>query len=420
MVQFGFVNSLGLYLLEQLLFVVLIGGLVFLIARHYSAAARTLIEESAATAQALFESAAQGIVIVDQHGAIVSANPQLVQTFGYDRAELVGQKIEMLLPERLRDVHVAHRREYLNSPRPRPMGLGLDLVGRRKDGAEFPVEVSLSSFKSAYGRLVIAFINDIGERLKLEHETRKSEKLVTLGTISAGIAHELNNPIGIISSRIELMLSDAQSLKLPAEAEEDLRVLHRNALRVGTIAKGLLSLARHRPTQRHRIDLNHEIEEVLLLVSKQMTKDGIQISASLTPNLAPIIGDSVALQEVLLNLVMNAREVMQGGGTIRIETGPLADRPGWIQLVVKDSGSGIAAEAIPKLFDPFYTNKANGTGLGLWISKRIVRDHRGTIDVQSEPGIGTSFIIAFPCATDTTNLGGEVERGAGEIASNDR
>ncbi|HTY56836.1 MAG TPA: PAS domain S-box protein, partial [Candidatus Binataceae bacterium] len=134
MVQFGFVNSLGLYLLEQLLFVVLIGGLVFLIARHYSAAARTLIEESAATAQALFESAAQGIVIVDQHGAIVSANPQLVQTFGYDRAELVGQKIEMLLPERLRDVHVAHRREYLNSPRPRPMGLGLDLVGRRKDG----------------------------------------------------------------------------------------------------------------------------------------------------------------------------------------------------------------------------------------------------------------------------------------------
>jgi len=258
----------GSYFFGEAIFVALTGVAIYLIARYYNATARSVLEGSVATAQALFESAAQGIVIADRHGTIVSANPQLLQVFGYERDELIGQPIENMLPERLRAVHVAHRDKYFKSPRPRPMGLGFDLAARRKDGTEFPVEVSLSSFESGRGRLAIAFITDISERLKLEHETRRSEKLVTLGAISAGIAHELNNPIGIISSRIELMLDDAASRHLPAEVEEDLHVLHRNALRVGTIAKGLLTLARHRPKERHLVDLNAEIEEVLLLVGK--------------------------------------------------------------------------------------------------------------------------------------------------------
>jgi signal transduction histidine kinase len=242
----------------------------------------------------------------------------------------------------------------------------------------------------------MAFITDITERLKLEHESRRSEKLVTLGAISAGIAHELNNPIGIICSRIELMLADAESRKLPAEVEEDLHVLYRNALRVSKTAQGLLTLARHRPKQRLPVDINAEVEEALLLVGKQMTKDGVHVTTVLDRTLPAIIGDSVALQEVLLNLIMNAREAISGGGTLRIETDRVLDRSDWVRLTVADSGCGIAAEAMAKLFDPFYTNKPNGTGLGLWVSKRIVRDHRGTIDVQSEPGKGTTFTVSLP------------------------
>jgi PAS domain S-box-containing protein len=396
----------GFYFFGETIFVGLSSVAIYLITRYYNAAAHTVLEGSVATAQALFESAAQGIVIADRNGTIISANPQLLQVFGYEREELLGQPIERMLPERLREVHVAHRDNYFKSPRPRPMGLGFDLTARRKDGTEFPVEVSLSSFESGRGRLAIAFITDISERLKLEHETRRSEKLVTLGAISAGIAHELNNPIGIISSRIELMLEDAGSRRLPAEVEEDLHVLHRNALRVGTIAKGLLTLARHRPKQRHLVDLNAEIDEVLLLVGKQMSKDDIQLSTQLDRTLAPIIGDSVAMQEVLLNLLMNAREAMPGGGAVRIETGSVAGQPGWIQLAVTDNGPGIPAEVIPRLFDPFYTQKTSGTGLGLWISKRIVRDHRGTIEVQSQPGQGTSFIMTFPGVTETKSSEG--------------
>jgi PAS domain S-box-containing protein len=382
--------------LGQVIFVVLTSVVIYLIMKRYQAATRVMLEESAATAQAIYESAAQGIVVIDQDGRIVSANPQLESLFGYSRAELIGQSLEMLLPERLRSRHAAHRDEYFKAPRGRPMGLGLDLLGQRKDGTEIALEVSLSSVELPIGRLAMAFITDITERLKLEHESRRSEKLVTLGAISAGIAHELNNPIGIICSRIELMLADAESRKLPAEVEEDLHVLYRNALRVSKTAQGLLTLARHRPKQRLPVDINAEVEEALLLVGKQMTKDGVHVTTVLDRTLPAIIGDSVALQEVLLNLIMNAREAISGGGTLRIETDRVPDRSDWVRLTVADSGCGIAAEAMAKLFDPFYTNKPNGTGLGLWVSKRIVRDHRGTIDVQSEPGKGTTFTVSLP------------------------
>jgi len=140
-----------------------------------------------------------------------------------------------------------------------------------------------------------------------------------------------------------------------------------------------------------------------------MTKDEIQVDTVLDRTLPPIVGDPVALQEVLLNLLMNAREAMSGGGTVRIETDRMPGRPDWIRLAVADTGCGVAPEAITKLFDPFYTNKASGTGLGLWISKRVVRDHRGTIEVQSEPGRGATFIVTLPSA----DAEGSASHGAG-------
>lgn len=395
------------YFPGQVIFVALTSVVIYLITKHYQAATRGMLEDSAAIAEAIYQSAAQGIVVIDQHGRIVSANPRFEQLFGYGRAELVGQSLEMLLPERLRSRHGAHLDDYFKAPRARPMGLGLDLLGQRKDGTEIAVEVSLSPVESPTGRLAMAFIADITERLKLEHDSRRSEKLVTLGAIAAGIAHELNNPIGIICSRIELMLADAESRKLPAEVEEDLHVLHRNALRVSKTAQGLLTLARHHPKQRRPVDLNAEVEEALLLVGKQMTKDGVRVTTDLDRTLPEIIGDSVALQEVLLNLIMNAREAISGGGTLRIQTARVPDRSDWVRLTVADSGCGIAPEAMAKLFDPFYTNKPNGTGLGLWISKRIVRDHRGTIDVQSEPGKGTTFTVSLPSIDADESAGQE-------------
>jgi signal transduction histidine kinase len=276
------------------------------------------------------------------------------------------------------------------------MGQGLDLLACRRDGTEFPVEISLSYVETESGLQALAFVTDISQRQAMERATRQGERLAALGRLSAGIAHEVNNPIGIISSRIEIMLLDAESSPLPGKITEDLRVLHRHAQRVARIAQGLLSFARQSSGERGPVDLNHLVEETLLLIEKQVSKIGITIHRALAPALPPILGDSNALQQVVLNLLTNARDALGSGGVITLETGFVPGRPGSERLIVRDTGPGIPPDLLPRIFDPFFTTKPAGTGLGLSISYGIVRDHKGTIDVESLPGQGTVFILTFP------------------------
>ena len=363
------------------------------------------LRRSEATARAVLQSATEGILLIDANGRITLVNPAAERMFGYDPDELMGQPLEVLLPERIHDTHHDHRARYFAGPRVRPMGTGLDLAGRRKDGTEFPVEISLSYVHSAEGMSAMALITDITERKRVEAQLQRqretlyqTEKLAALGTLSAGIAHEMNNPLGIITSRIEVMLLDAEEHNLPAQVLEDLQVLHRATQRVARIATNLRSFARQTPREHARVDLNAVVQETLLLMQKPLEVDGIRLTTRLDSALAPILGDASTLQQVLLNLVTNAREAMASGGEIRIETSPAAAPVGWVQLVIDDTGPGISPEELLKVFDPFYTTKKTGTGLGLSVSYGIIQDHHGTVDVQSVPGRGTTFVLAFPAA----------------------
>jgi len=353
------------------------------------------IRRSEERARALFEAASEGVVVVDSAGRIVSVNGKMEELFGYARAELIGQPVELLMPGRYRDAHPRHRHEYFASPRPRPMGQGLDLAGRRKDGTEFPIEISLSPIDTDEGLQSVALVTDITQRLAVERATRQAERLASLGSLSAGIAHEINNPIGIITSRIELMLIDAAEHALPATVVDDLHVLHRNAMRVATIAQRFLSFARQSPTERSPVDLNRVVAQTVGLVERQMG-EGLRIITALEPASPPILGHANALQQVLLNLIMNARDAMNGRGEIRIATGVSPDRPGRIRLTVADTGPGIPPDAMSRIFDPFYTTKTSGTGLGLSVSYGIIRDHSGTVDVESSVGKGATFVLTFP------------------------
>src|SRR5262245_41484773 len=208
------------------------------------------LKRSEATGHALLQSASEGIVLINASGRITLVNAAAERMFGYERAELVGQLLEVLLPDHARSAHAEHRAHYFAAPRVRPMGSGLDLAGRRKDGAEFPVEISLSYIDAAEGMTAMALITDITERKRVEVELQRqretlyrTEKLAALGTLSAGIAHEMNNPLGIITSRIEIMLLDAEGQNLPPQVLEDLQVLHRATQRVARIAANLRSFA---------------------------------------------------------------------------------------------------------------------------------------------------------------------------------
>jgi two-component system, NtrC family, sensor kinase len=176
---------------------------------------------------------------------------------------------------------------------------------------------------------------------------------------------------------------------------EDLQVLHRASQRVARIAAGLRSFARHTPGDRVPLDVNAVVEESLQLMQKPLAADDIQIVASLHPDLPRVLGDATGLHQVLMNLLTNAREAMPEGGQVRIETGP-AERPGWIRLLVADTGPGIPADEVSKIFDPFFTTKRTGTGLGLSVTYGIIQEHGGTIDVQCRPGAGTTFTLSFP------------------------
>lgn len=349
-----------------------------------------------ARAEALLEAASEAVVIVDEAGRIASVNAKAESLFGYARSELLGSSLEMLLPERLRKIHSGHRAGYFADPRVRPMGRGLDLVGRNKAGAEFPIEISLSYIDTEEGRQAMAFITDITQRRALEQASRQAERLASLGTLAAGVAHEINNPMGILNSRIEVMLMEAPDRGLPADVIEDLHVLHRNVARVSRIAQGLLSFARGTPTARARVDLNEIVEDTLVLTRNQMGKEGVEIQTVLDSRPLFVLGHGNALEQVLLNLLTNARAAITSPGRVRITTKLDPGPPGRVRVTVSDTGGGIPADVVPRIFDPFYTTKATGTGLGLSLTYGIIHDHNGTIDVESKPGEGTTFTLTFP------------------------
>jgi signal transduction histidine kinase len=236
------------------------------------------------------------------------------------------------------------------------------------------------------------------ERVGLKGSARQAEKLAALGTMAAGLAHELNNPIGVISSRIEIMLLDLEGQAIRGQFAEDLRVLHRHAQRVARIAQGLLSFSRQSSGLHGPVDLNHLVEETLALVERQITRQGVTVTRRLAPDLPALWGDGNTLQQVVLNLLTNARDAVGAAGEITVETSRAPGEPDAVRLVVRDTGPGIPSEALPRIFDPFFTTKAEGTGLGLSISYGIVRDHYGTVDVESREGEGTTFTLTFPVA----------------------
>ncbi|MFI5326436.1 MAG: PAS domain S-box protein [Candidatus Rokuibacteriota bacterium] len=368
-----------------------------IVARDVTArkAAEESLRRSEATSRALLASVTESIVVTDAAGRIVLVNARTEAMFGYPQAELIGQPVEALIPAPLRERHVAHRGTYMAAPRIRSMGRGLDLAALKKDGTEFPVEVSLSYVETDEGVRAIAFVTDISERVAFQKAARQADKLAALGTLSAGIAHEINNPIGIITSRVEVMMLEAEEVGLPDEVRKDLEVILRHARRVATITQGLLSFARQSSGTRGPVNLNQVTGEIVQLVRKDMSRARVQVVTKLDEAMPTIVADANAIGQVLLNLLTNARSSMPGGGEITIETSHLAPTRS-VRLAVHDTGSGIPAELLPKIFDPFFTTKPEGTGLGLSISHGIVHEHHGTLDVRSEVGKGSTFTLTFP------------------------
>ncbi len=341
------------------------------------------------------ESLRDGLVVLDSEGRVAVWNDAMARQAGLEAASAVGRQYRDLGACLGGEAGVEAVRRLLG-------GRTEDFVLEAVEQTGLPAGRAVRNVRGSLLRQrgepagAVLLIEDITERVALEQAARQADKLAVLGTLSAGVAHEINNPIGIIMSRIELMIEDADRTGLPPEMRDDLAVLRRNADRVARIARSLLSFARKAPGEKVPLDLNGVVDELLLLVGKQAVTENITIRKQLGASLPLVAADANQLTQVLLNLVTNAREAMRGGGEIRLSTSGDPDRPGWVRLCVADTGPGIPAEIRGRIFDPFFTTKPTGSGLGLAVSYGIVKDHGGTLTVESGDGAGATFTIALP------------------------
>ena len=352
------------------------------------------------------EASPSGIVLVDSNGTIVLVNTRTEQMFGYSRAELIGRAVEILVPERFRALHPWHRPKFLAAPEARAMGAGRELFGLRKDSTEFPAEIGLNPINTPDGILVLSSIVDITARKQAELETlRHREELAHLsrvaamGELAASIAHELNQPL----SGITINASTGQ--RLIDHGEPDLGELREvlsdivaDGRRAGEVIRSVQSMVKKDSSTRQRVNLNDVVTNVIRMVSPNAILRSCELDIFLEPNLPPIEGNPVQLQQVLLNLVINALDAIQDPAAGRRKVVIATDRTlnGAVRTSVRDYGTGIPEEAHQRMFEQFFTTKAKGLGMGLAIARSIVKSHGGSIAAENADGGGAQFYFTLP------------------------
>jgi len=372
-------------------------------------------ERSASEARfrAIMETATEGVVAADQDGCVAYANPAAEKMFGWRSDELVGKSLTDLMPERFQQSPPDGLKEYLTSGVARMVGRTVEVMGRRRDGTEFPIDLSLGTWTLDGKTHFAGIMRDVTERKKVEAQLLVADRMVAVGTLSAGVAHEINNPLAAIIGNVDLamrdlsdLIDDHGELQGLLRIQEELVDARDAADRVRKIVRDLRVFSRGEDEQPGPVDVEHVMESTL-----RMAWNEIRHRARLVKQYSrvpPVEASEARLGQVFLNLIMNAAQAMTedraATNEIRISTAMQGDR---VIVEVSDTGSGIPPDVMKRLFTPFVTTKpvGVGTGLGLSICHRIVTSFGGDISVDSKPGVGTRFRIALPFAREPLSTG---------------
>jgi len=337
----------------------------------------------------IVESLNVGVVAVDLGGRIESWNTQLEHSLGVSRAEAVGRPLEDVLPGDLAaEIAAREGEERVTSL------YKVRLRGRQ--GQTLVVNVSLAPLAGKSGERIgtLILLDDITQRISLEEQLVQTEKLSSLGLLAAGVAHEVNTPLAVISNYIQML---AKQLPTHDPRHNLIEKIVKQTFRASEIVNNLLNFSRTGGAEFKEVDLNHVVQETLSLVSHPLVHARVQVIQYLDGELPPVLGSSNRLQQVFLNLFLNAKDAMPSGGMLEVRS---YATNGSVEVEVTDTGIGIQGENLARIFDPFFTTKATGrgTGLGLSVSYGIIKEHAGRIEVHSTPGKGTSFRLEFPAA----------------------
>jgi PAS domain S-box-containing protein len=371
-------------------------------ARHYSEERHRLVVETASDA----------VISLDESSTILLANPATARIFGYHPAELIGKPLTILMPEFLRKLHEIGFKRYLATGQRHINWQGTELIGLRKNGTEFPVEVSFGELTKDGHRVFTGFIRDISERKQAEEMQKQAQKaiqtmraelarvsrLTTMGELAASIAHEVNQPLTAVTNNGNACLRLLANNNLqPGVLRRALKEIVADGTRASAIIARIRALIKKAPAEKTRLDINEVIGEVLAIMGHGFEENGIVLQSELAQALPPIHGDRVQLQQVLLNLIMNGVEAMSA----------VTDRPRslWVQsqidesgdvlVAVRDSGVGLGLDA-DSVFTPFFTTKANGMGMGLPISRSLIEAHGGRLWAMPNSPHGAVFSFTLP------------------------
>lgn len=353
------------------------------------------------------EASPTAMLMIRRDGGITLANRQTEIVFGYERAELLRMSVEDLLPERLRARHAGFRADYLQSATSRLMGPGRDLLCLRRDGSEIPVEVALNPVRVGDELFVLASVVDVSERRRLESEAARHRnelahlsRVALLAELSGSLAHELNQPLTAILSNAQAAIRFLT--RKPPDLDEvaaSLSNIVESDKRAGEVIRRLRAMLRKEPAEHRATDLNEVVADVLRIIRSDLLNRSTQVELDLAPDLPPVWGDRIQLQQVLLNLITNGSDAMEGlasGRRLVIRTG--ATPAGGVQVSVVDHGTGIPAESLEAIFQPFVSTKADGMGLGLAVCMSIIESHRGRLWASNNDVAGASVHFSLPPA----------------------
>lgn len=386
-----------------------LGGRVQRSRSHAEATTQNLLSREAHL-RSILDTVPDAMVVIDEHGIMQSFSSAAERLFGYDAAEVIGKNVNLLMPSPYREGHDGYIERYLRTGERRIIGVGRVVVGERKDGSTFPMELAVGEMRSNSRRFFTGFIRDLTERQmtearlqELQSELVHISRLTAMGEMASTLAHELNQPLAAISNylRGSRRLLDGKTDEISLTVRDAVDKASEQALRAGQIIRRLRDFVARGETERKVESLSKLVEEASALALVGAKEQGIRVRFQLDPEGDLVLVDKVQIQQVLLNLIRNAVDSMSESSSPRRELFVSSSlvHEHLVQVNVADTGTGIAPEVASQLFQPFVTTKRQGMGVGLSISKTIVDAHGGRIWVEPNPEGGTIFRFTLQTVT---------------------
>jgi two-component system sensor kinase FixL len=374
--------------------------------RAATSARDTLAREAHLTS--ILDTVPDAMIVIDERGVIRSFSSAAERLFGYKSSEVMGKNIKILMPSPYRENHNGYIERYLRTGERRIIGIGRVVVGERRDGSTFPMELAVGEMRSSNQRFFTGFIRDLTERQQTEARLQELQselvhisRLTAMGEMASALAHELNQPLSAIANYMKgsRRLLESSTDKQSGLLRDAMDKAAEQALRAGQIIRRLRDFVARGESERRVESVKKLVEEASALALVGAKDQGVRVRFQFDPAVDLVLADKVQVQQVLLNLLRNAVEAMETSQRRELVISTALGKDGMIAISVADTGSGIAPEMTSQLFQPFVTNKRHGMGVGLSISRTIVEAHGGQIGVEPNPAGGTVFRFTLRAVT---------------------